>query len=1203
MIRHLYVRLKNIEADGEGYKVEPHYGTIYRSNGRSLLNQLYPEKELHVSRKVREKYNFDEVLFSITGNVIFANFGASRLFAQKMNEKRDLVRFPELAVKAGEINAVGLIDEIFHYVIHLYREQTGFSFELMLDSLNKKLGKDKVDHALYIFTEQFPPMEVHRKEIAAEKYLVGETEGVPNKEIVLEEMLLLWLSNINPAFLPFRELFDDTYLNYNSVYKQITEFFKPFFETQPHFGPGNQNLIDMLRSPMEAEPNSLPGQLRYMREQWGMLLGKFLFRLLKGLDFIKEELKFRAIGPGPTTAYKYLHLEEEAERFSMDRDWMPHVVMIAKNAFVWMDQLSKKYGCSVNSLKDIPDEELDILARRGFSALWLIGLWERSKASKRIKQITGNPEAEASAYALNDYEIARDLGGWETFHDLKERCRQRGIRLASDMVPNHTGIDSRWVIQHPDWFVQLPYPPFPRYTYTGENLSSDDRVGIYIEDHYYDRTDAAVTFKRVDFYTGDTRYIYHGNDGTSMPWNDTAQLNFLKQEVREAVINTILHVARNFPIIRFDAAMTLTKKHYQRLWFPEPGSGGDIPSRAEYGKTRAEFEREMPVEFWREVVDRVSAEAPDTLLLAEAFWMMEGYFVRTLGMHRVYNSAFMNMLRNEENAKYRQTIKNTLEFDPEILKRFVNFMNNPDEETAVAQFGKGDKYFGICTMMVTMPGLPMFGHGQVEGFAEKYGMEYRRAYWDEIEDIDLINRHEREIFPLMKKRYLYSEVKNFLLYDLYTPDGTVNENVFAYSNRAYSEASLVIYNNSYSEAKGWIKTSAGRVEKNEEGRKAVRQKTLAEGLNLKNDPQYYCVLREQRSGLCYLRKSSMLNKEGLYVELKGYECQVFTDIYEVQDDQFGSFSKLAEELNGRGVSSLDEALKAIYLRPIIDAFSRFVNIGEFNFIRDALREEKNVAPEYTEFIKTKYLNFLEKTGEYSGSGLPKKERFLLYAESMKHNLEALLNLPALLKQLDISSEKSSPLRAGMGFLHRGFSITPEAPFVLAGYVFCKSYGDWQIENIVEEWQIDKHLCSVFMEGGLEQNHAERSVLLLKTLLTHSRKLDKLCDPELDSFETALFILQHIFRDEEARIFLGENRYKGVLFFNKEAFRDLVWFLFAVAVIEITGERKKEPGRETERGISHAFEILKIWYRAEEASGYRVESLFSELERKTGKSRS
>ena len=183
-----------------------------------------------------------------------------------------------------------------------------------------------------------------------------------------------------------------------------------------------------------------------------------------------------------------------------------------------------------------------------------------------------------------------------------------------------------------------------------------------------------------------------------MPWNDTAQLNYLNPEVREAVIQTILHVARQFPVIRFDAAMTLAKRHFQRLWFPEPGHGRRHPDpRRARHDPRASSTRRCPAEFWREVVDRVAAEAPDTLLLAEAFWLMEGYFVRTLGMHRVYNSAFMNMLRDEDNAKYRQVMKNTLEFDPEVLRRFVNFMNNPDERTAVDQFGKGDKYFGVCT--------------------------------------------------------------------------------------------------------------------------------------------------------------------------------------------------------------------------------------------------------------------------------------------------------------------------------------------------------------------------------------------------------------------------------------------------------------------------------------------------------------------------
>ena len=32
--------------------------------------------------------------------------------------------------------------------------------------------------------------------------------------------------------------------------------------------------------------------------------------------------------------------------------------------------------------------------------------------------------------------------------------------------------------------------------------------------------------------------------------------------------------ARRFPVIRFDAAMVLARKHVRRLWFPGPGEGG-----------------------------------------------------------------------------------------------------------------------------------------------------------------------------------------------------------------------------------------------------------------------------------------------------------------------------------------------------------------------------------------------------------------------------------------------------------------------------------------------------------------------------------------------------------------------------------------------------------------------------------------------------
>jgi glycosidase len=575
---------------------------------------------------------------------------------------------------------------------------------------------------------------------------------------------------------------------------------------------------------------------------------------------------------------------------------MPRLVLLAKNSYVWLEQLSRKYGRWIKTLDQIPDEELDILRERGFTGLWLIGLWERSRASQRIKQRMGDPDAVASAYSLYSYDIAGDLGGWSALENLRWRAWQRGIRLSADMVPNHMGIDSQWVMEHPDWFLSLPHSPYPSYSFHSENLSDDPRVGIYLEDHYYDKTDAAVVFQRRDHETGDVRYIYHGNDGTSFPWNDTAQLDYLKAEVREAVIQTILHVARNFPVIRFDAAMTLAKKHIQRLWFPEPGAGGAIPSRSEHGMTRAEFDEAIPEEFWREVVDRVAIEVPDTLLLAEAFWLLEGYFVRTLGMHRVYNSAFMHMLRDEDNAKYRMAIKNTLEFDPQILKRYVNFMSNPDEKTAIEQFGNGDKYFGVATVLSTLPGLPMFGHGQVEGYREKYGMEFRKPKWDETPEEGLVAGHAWKIFPLLHRRSLFADVEQFFLYDLFTAQGGVDENVFAYSNIHGDERGLVLYHNRYADTSGWIKSSAAYLDKNTGD---LRQKSLAEALGLPFEG--YVILKDYVTHLEYIRSCEDLWQKGMYVELHAYQHHVFMDWRFVDDEKWQS---IHEALNGAGIESL-----------------------------------------------------------------------------------------------------------------------------------------------------------------------------------------------------------------------------------------------------------------------------------------------------------
>jgi len=335
--------------------------------------------------------------------------------------------------------------------------------------------------------------------------------------------------------------------------------------------------------------------------------------------------------------------------------------------------------------------------------------------------------------------------------------------------------------------------------------------------------------------------------------------------------------------------------------------------------TDEEFARRMPDEFWREVVDRVAAEVPDTLLLAEAFWMLEGYFVRTLGMHRVYNSAFMHMTSAESNADYRRLMRNVLEFDPEILKRYVNFMSNPDEETAVAQFGSGDKYFGVCTLMCTLPGLPMFGHGQVEGFHERYGMEYRRARWEEQPDEGLVARHEREIFPLLHRRRQFAEAAEFLLYDL-SSGGEVQADVYAYSNRVEGGASLVVYNNRYPESSGWIHRSVPYLDKRVGG---VRTRHLGEGLGLRAGHDDFVVFRDHVSGLEHLRRSRELCEQGLHISLGGYQYRVFLDFAEVTDTT-GVYATLARRLAGAGAPSVAAALESLRTEPLRSALYELV---------------------------------------------------------------------------------------------------------------------------------------------------------------------------------------------------------------------------------------------------------------------------------------
>ena len=331
----------------------------------------------------------------------------------------------------------------------------------------QRLGADVVANVYQVFAELFPPLTVQLARRTTREFLDDSSGTVSGFDEATLEMVLLFMNSINPAVGRLTALFNDDELRRRASFIPFVTGLEDYLEEFEPAGSSGSSLFHLLRAPMLASPDSLAGQIEYIRRNWAHLLPpELMARLQVALDVLKEVdvTRLPDYGPppvlefGPGSAAWGL---DEPEAYSRDADWMSNVVLMAKSTYVWLDQLSRWYGRPLRTLADIPDEELDKLARWGVTGLWLIGLWERSDASRRIKQYMGNPEAAASAYALRAYDVAADLGGREAYDNLRERAARRGIRLASDMVPNHMGIDSDWVINHPDWFLQLDRPPLP----------------------------------------------------------------------------------------------------------------------------------------------------------------------------------------------------------------------------------------------------------------------------------------------------------------------------------------------------------------------------------------------------------------------------------------------------------------------------------------------------------------------------------------------------------------------------------------------------------------------------------------------------------------------------------------------------------------------------------------------------------------------
>jgi glycosidase len=340
------------------------------------------------------------------------------------------------------------------------------------------------------------------------------------------------------------------------------------------------------------------------------------------------------------------------------------------NTRVWLTELSQQLGRPA-TLDDIPDAELDRFAELGFDWIWFLSVWRTGAEGRRISR--GNPEwrkefqetlpdlleedIPGSGFAITGYAVHERLGGDDALARLRERLRERGLRLMLDFVPNHTGLDHPWIEEHPEYFIP------------GTEL---------------DLARAPQNYTWVKRKRGDL-LLAHGRDPYFSGWPDTLQLNYGNPAAQEAMIGELQKIASQCDGVRCDMAMLVLPEVFERTW--------GIPSQP----------------FWPRATRQVRTRHPDFRFMAEVYWDLE-WTLQQQGFDYTYDKRLYDRLREG----HARPVREHLYADSDYQNKMARFLENHDEPRAASAFAPGMHEAAAVITFLT-PGLRFFHQGQFEG--------------------------------------------------------------------------------------------------------------------------------------------------------------------------------------------------------------------------------------------------------------------------------------------------------------------------------------------------------------------------------------------------------------------------------------------------------------------------------------------------------
>jgi len=352
------------------------------------------------------------------------------------------------------------------------------------------------------------------------------------------------------------------------------------------------------------------------------------------------------------------------------------------NTRVWLTELSQTLGRAA-TLDDIPDAELDRLAALGFDCVWLLSVWQTGPAAQAISR--ANPEwcrefAETlpdlkdediagSGFAIQCYNVHRDLGGAASLAGLRQRLQKRGLKLMLDFVPNHMAPDHPWIYEHPDYFVHG----------SEADLARSPR-----------------NYCRVQTKNG-LLLLAYGRDPYFDGWPDTLQLNYGNPELQQAMIGELERIAEQCDGVRCDMAMLVLPDVFESTW----GIRADL--------------------FWPKAIESVRHKHPSFQFMAEVYWDRE-WTMQQQGFDYTYDKRLYDRLREGHVRPVREHFHAGLDYQ----NKMARFLENHDEPRAAATFSH-EMHEAAAVVTFLSPGLRFFHQGQFVGRKKRISPHLVRA--------------------------------------------------------------------------------------------------------------------------------------------------------------------------------------------------------------------------------------------------------------------------------------------------------------------------------------------------------------------------------------------------------------------------------------------------------------------------------------------